>query len=158
MKRITVFRKSGSGTEKVMKKIALPTAGLIVVKQNQLLLAYSKNKKAWYLPGGKIDTGENPITALQREIKEELNIHLKSELIEFYYHISAPAYGETPNIIMEQDCFIYPLEEEVEAGNEIEAVQYFDFEAYKNESIQVVGVLNVFSKLIEDKIIYPSRS
>lgn len=40
------------------KSILLPTAGLIVIKDNKLLLAYSNNKKAWYLPGGKIDLGE----------------------------------------------------------------------------------------------------
>ena len=137
----------------LMEKIALLTTGLVVVKNNQLLLAYSKNKNAWYLPGGKIDAGEKPIIALQREIKEELNIRLKPELIEFYCHISAPAFGEMPNVIMEQDCFRYPLEEQVVASNEIGDVRYFTFEAYKKEIVQVVGVLSVFSKLVEDRII-----
>lgn len=59
-----------------MENIELPTAGLIVIENNKLLLAYSKNKKAWYLPGGKIDSGENSLKALQREIEEELNIIL----------------------------------------------------------------------------------
>lgn len=56
----------------MMRKLA--TAGLIVVKDNKLLLAFSNNKKAWYLPGGKIDAGETSVQALQREIKEELNL------------------------------------------------------------------------------------
>lgn len=33
----------------------LLTAGLVVTKNNQLLLAYSNNKNAWYLPEGKVD-------------------------------------------------------------------------------------------------------
>ena len=85
---------------------ALPTAGLVVVKGDKLLLAYSKNKKAWYLPGGKIDEGESSLETLQREIFEELNIVLNAERLKYYCHITAPAYGEEPPIIMEQDCFI----------------------------------------------------
>ena len=54
------------------KKAALHTAGLVVIQENKLLLAFSNNKKAWYLPGGKIDAGETPVEALQREIQEEL--------------------------------------------------------------------------------------
>lgn len=52
----------------------LLTAGLVVVQDNKLLLTYSNNKKAWYLPGGKIDQGETAREALIREIREELNI------------------------------------------------------------------------------------
>jgi len=97
-----------------MENIALPTAGLIVVRGNKLLLAYSKNKKAWYLPGGKIDDGESSLDTLQREIFEELSIKLNSERLKYYCHITAPAYGELPHIIMEQDCFLYELNEKIE--------------------------------------------
>ncbi|WP_236263836.1 NUDIX domain-containing protein [Dysgonomonas sp. Marseille-P4677] len=38
----------------------IKTAGLLIIKENKLLLAYSNNKKAWYLPGGKIEAGESP--------------------------------------------------------------------------------------------------
>ncbi|NAW51548.1 NUDIX domain-containing protein [Elizabethkingia argentiflava] len=131
----------------------LPTAGLIVIRDNKLLLAYSKNKKAWYLPGGKIDSGENSLGALQREIQEELNITLNPKLLKLYCHITAPAYGEQPHIIMEQDCFIYELKENIQPGKEIEEVKFFDMQAYQLESAQVSGVLQVFHQLRKDKII-----
>lgn len=131
----------------------LPTAGLIVIKDNKLLLAYSNNKKAWYLPGGKIDSGEDSLRALQREILEELNIILDPAHLEYYCHISAPAYGEMSHIIMEQDCFLYELKEKIQPSNEIGDVKLFDYEMYKAEPIQVAGVLKVFDKLIEDKIL-----
>lgn len=138
----------------MIENIALPTAGLIVIKDNKLLLAYSKNKKAWYLPGGKIDRGENPVESLQREISEELNIVLKPELLTFYWHVSAPAFGEKENIIMEQDCYLYELNEEIRPCNEIEAIKFFDYEAYKSEPTQIVGVLKVFDNLIKEKKIF----
>ncbi|WP_454060536.1 NUDIX domain-containing protein [Elizabethkingia ursingii] len=61
----------------------LPTAGLITLKDKKLLLAFSKNKQAWYLPGGKIDTGKTSKEALIRELQEELNLHLKAEELNF---------------------------------------------------------------------------
>jgi len=136
-----------------MENIALPTAGLIVVRGNKLLLAYSKNKKAWYLPGGKIDDGESSLDTLQREIFEELSIKLNSERLKYYCHITAPAYGELPHIIMEQDCFLYELNEKIEPKNEIDEVKFFDSEMYQSEPAQVPGVLKVFDKLTKDKVL-----
>ena len=131
----------------------LLTAGLVVTKNNQLLLAYSNNKNAWYLPGGKVDKGETPKEALIREIREELNIDLQPDKIESYKHISAPAYGEKPELIMEQDTFLYNLTENIQPSHEIVAVKYFDLEMYKQEPAQVPGVLKVFTLLKEDGII-----
>ena len=133
---------------------ALPTAGLVVVKGDKLLLAYSKNKKAWYLPGGKIDEGESSLETLQREIFEELNIVLNAEQLKYYCHITAPAYGEEPPIIMEQNCFIYQLNEKIEPKNEIGEVRFFDIKMYQSEPAQVPGVLLVFDKLIKDKVLH----
>jgi len=47
--------------------IALHTAGLVVIKEGKLLLAFSSNKNAWYLPGGKIDSGENKNILMERD-------------------------------------------------------------------------------------------
>lgn len=132
----------------------LPTAGLVVIKKNRILLAYSNNKQAWYLPGGKIDQGETPIEGLIREIKEELSINLMAEELHYLFHVSAPAYGEPADIIMEQECFLYNhLTEEIHVDNEIGAVRYFSYEEYLNEPIQVFGVLIVFDKLNENRLI-----
>lgn len=132
---------------------SLPTAGLVSIKDDKLLLAYSNNRKAWYLPGGKVDEGEEALQSLRREILEELNIELNPEKITYYCHVTAPAYGLVPEIIMEQDCFLYPLTEKIEPSNEIAAVRYFSRQEYNNEPIQVIGVLHVFDKLKADGLI-----
>ncbi len=133
--------------------IKLPTAGLVVIDNGKLLLAYSKNKNAWYLPGGKIDAGETAIEALQREIKEELNVELPEGELKFYTHITAPAFGENTNIQMEQDCFLYSLREEIKPSNEIEEVAYFTLASYQDEPAQVPGVISIFKLLIQDGLI-----
>ncbi len=136
-----------------MKTIELPTAGLVVVVENKLLLAYSKNKNAWYLPGGKIDAGENSVEALHREILEELNLTLDPQRVTYYCHITAPAFGESPNIIMEQDCFLYELNETIEPNNEIGEVKFFDLAMYQDEPAQVPGTLQIFAQLAADKLL-----
>src|ERR1041384_6034295 len=98
----------------------LPTAGLIIIQNRKLLLAFSKNKQCFYLPGGKIDEGETATEALCREISEELNLHLDQPDLKYYTHISAPAYGELNGIIMEQDCFLLNKPVEPVASAEIE--------------------------------------
>jgi 8-oxo-dGTP pyrophosphatase MutT (NUDIX family) len=129
----------------------LITVGLVVIKDRKLLLALSKNKRAWYLPGGKIDDGETTLLALIREIKEELNILLVKEELKFYTHITAPAFGERPEIMMEQDCFFYDLLDTPKPNAEIEDLKYFNSNSYQTE-IQVPGVVLLMKKLKEDDL------
>ena len=133
--------------------IQLPTAGLLVIKNNKLLLTFSGNKKAWYLPGGKIDQDENSKSALIREIKEELDVDLIENELDFFCHITAEAYGEQ-NLLMEQDCFLYDLKENIKPTNEIEAVNYFSFDEYLQEEIQVIGVIKVYEELKKNQLIH----
>lgn len=136
-----------------MEPVILPTAGLLMLKDRKLLLTYSRNKKAWYLPGGKIGCNETSKEALIREIEEELNVQLDPQLLTYCYHITAPAYGEERNIIMEQDCYTYPVMNNIQASNEIEAVKYFDLEDYLKEPAQVAGVIIAFDYLQKDGLI-----
>jgi 8-oxo-dGTP pyrophosphatase MutT (NUDIX family) len=130
----------------------LITAGLVVIKDRKLLLAFSKNKRAWYLPGGKIDDGETTLTALIREIKEELDILLVKKELKFYTHVSALAFGEHPEIMMEQDCFLYDFTDTPKPNAEIEDLKYFNSNSYQTE-IQVPGVVLLMKKLKEDDLI-----
>jgi len=128
----------------------IPTAGLLVVKANQLLLAFSKNKKAWYLPGGKTDQPETSLESLIREVEEELGVRLTEKDVRYYYHISAPAYGEAGQTMMEQDCFLGPCDRPYQAQNEIGAIRYFSYADYKAQTPIVPGVIQAFEKLISD--------
>ena len=129
------------------------TVGLLVIKNDKLLLAYSNNKRAWYLPGGKIETDELPQQSLVREIWEELTLKIDVKLLKFYCHITAPAYGEEENLIMEQDCYLYELHENISPNNEIGAIKFFDSYSYQQEPAQVIGVLQIFKRLKADGLV-----
>ena len=129
------------------------TVGLLVIKNDKLLLAYSNNKRAWYLPGGKIETDELPQQSLVREIWEELTLKIDVKLLKYYCHITAPAYGEEENLIMEQDCYLYELHENISPNNEIEAIKFFDSYSYEQEPAQVIGVLQIFKRLKADGLV-----
>ncbi|HVI47144.1 MAG TPA: NUDIX domain-containing protein [Chitinophaga sp.] len=126
--------------------------GLIVVKDRKLLLAFSNNKQAWYLPGGKADAGETPVAALQRELMEELNISPAADTLHWYYYIEAPAFGEK-NILMKQHCFMHDLQLTPQPSAEIGAIRYFSRDAYQQEEHQVKGVLLAFDKLLQDGLV-----
>ena len=130
----------------------LTTAGLVVVKDRKLLLAFSNNKKAFYLPGGKTDEGESTAIALRREVLEELNIRLDPERVRYYTHIEAPAFGEK-DLLMQQDCFFYDLQETPVPAAEIGDLRYFDTTSYRLEPQQVPGVILIMKHLVADDLI-----
>jgi ADP-ribose pyrophosphatase YjhB (NUDIX family) len=131
----------------------LPTAGLLVIQNRKLLLAYSKNKQCFYLPGGKIGADESTITALCREIAEEMNVILHENELKFYTHISAPAYGEVNGTIMEQDCFLLNKEISPLASAEISELKYFSLDEYFLETNKAPGAVLILKQLKKDGLI-----
>jgi 8-oxo-dGTP pyrophosphatase MutT (NUDIX family) len=54
-------------------------ARAVILDKNRILLARQKGMSNTFLHGGHIETGESAVTALQREIREELGLSLKVE-------------------------------------------------------------------------------
>ena len=131
----------------------LPTAGLLIIKDRKLLLAYSKNKNCFYLPGGKVDKHETAIKALCREIEEELNIALHENELKYYTHITAPAYGELNGTIMEQDCFLINKIVEPTASSEIGELKYFNLNEYLSQAQTAPGAVKILQVLKEDNLV-----
>ena len=131
----------------------LPTAGLLIVQNRKLLLAFSKNKNCFYLPGGKIDEGETAAKALCREIAEEMNVTIGEHELKYYTHITAPAYGEENGIIMEQDCFFLHRGVTPQASAEIGELKYFSLKDYLSETNRAPGAVLVLERLQQDGLI-----
>ena len=128
----------------------LPTAGLLIIQNRKLLLAYSRNKKCFYLPGGKIDEGETAASALCREIAEEMNVQISEHELKYHTHITAPAYGESNGIIMEQDCFFLHRNITPQASAEIGELKYFSLREYLSETNRAPGAVMILELLQRD--------
>ena len=131
----------------------LATAGLLIIYQRKLLLAFSKNKQCYYLPGGKINVGETAQEALCREIREELNVEVVTSDFQFYTHISAPAYGEPEGVVMEQDCFLLHTHVVPLPGAEVSELKYFTLETYLQEPRTAPGAEQILAQLQQDGLI-----
>ncbi|MBO9660677.1 MAG: NUDIX domain-containing protein, partial [Chitinophagaceae bacterium] len=129
------------------------TTGLLYIRNRKLLLALSRNKQCFYLPGGKVDAGETSIEALCREIAEELNTQISATDLSFYTHITAPAFGEENGLIMEQDCFLLQKEINPAASAEIGELAFFSLEEYLRQKNQAPGAIMILQQLKTDRLI-----
>lgn len=125
----------------------LQTAGLVIINKNKVLLAYSTNKQCFYLPGGKLGSGETARAALCREVAEELGVQLQETDLVYFTHISAAAFGEEPGTSMEQDCFFTNKRVRAKAMGEISELRYFALAEYQQEIRQAPGVLMIMHML-----------
>ena len=84
-----------------MKNIKVVAA--IIINKDKVFATqrgYGEFKDGWEFPGGKIEKGETPEQALEREIQEELEtkiqVNEKIDTVEYDY----------PNFHLSMDCFI----------------------------------------------------
>ena len=136
-----------------MSTLSLPTAGALIIKDRKLLMTFSRNKKCYYLPGGKLDAEENSVAALLRELQEELDITLSESDIQFETHITAPAYGEPSGTMMEQDCFMILCAVDPRPTAEIGGLKYFRLTDYLLEEQQAPGAVMILTYLKQKAII-----
>ena len=107
------------------------TVAIGLIHQQGLLLAGQRRHDAahplaWEFPGGKVETGENPSQALQRELHEELGIDARigvllhraastspdgGPLSLAYYHVAAYA-GRPEKLAFRHICWLTPRQSE----------------------------------------------
>ena len=131
----------------------LHCAGMILIRNRKLLLAFSNNKQCFYLPGGKVDLKESAVEALCREVREELSISVTEKDLTYYTHITAPAFGEEAGIMMEQDCFLLTKEMEPIASAEIGELRFFTLSDYTKQEQIAPGVVQILQQLKADGLL-----
>lgn len=127
-----------------MKNIRVVAA--IIINKDKVFATqrgYGEFKDGWEFPGGKIEKGETPEQALEREIQEELEtkiqVNEKIDTVEYDY----------PNFHLSMDCFICNIIEGNLILKEHEAAKWLS-----KEELYSVNWLPADEGLIEKKKIY----
>lgn len=97
---------------------------LVYVREGRLLMTRSHNNKVWYIPGGKREVGEDDLTALGREINEELSTEIVPDSTSFYGTFEGQAHGKPLGVIVRMTCYMAELASEPQPANEIAEIGF----------------------------------
>ncbi|OGK18171.1 hypothetical protein A2866_04745 [Candidatus Roizmanbacteria bacterium RIFCSPHIGHO2_01_FULL_39_8] len=136
----------------IKKNQIIETVAYIFINDKKLLLVRAKNKKAYYMPGGKRDLKEDDIRALVREIREELQIELSPSL-QFYGVFEAQAYGKEKGVRVKIICYFGKHLGRIKAGSEIEQIRFFSQSEYFKQKETAPAVRLIFNDLKEKDLI-----
>jgi 8-oxo-dGTP diphosphatase len=100
-------------------------AALICDDTGRVLLVRKRGTKAFMQPGGKIDAGEDDITALSREISEELGCALDLESVLPLGAFDAVAANE-PGFRVEANLYRVDVTGEILPSREIDEAIWVD--------------------------------
>ncbi|PIQ49521.1 MAG: DNA mismatch repair protein MutT [Cytophagales bacterium CG12_big_fil_rev_8_21_14_0_65_40_12] len=94
------------------------------IQNGKILVAKTRGREVFYIPGGKREIGETDEQALLREIEEELSVHLIREDLKHYGVFQAQAHGHAEGIIVKMTCYQGAYFGSVQASSEIEAIAW----------------------------------
>jgi ADP-ribose pyrophosphatase YjhB (NUDIX family) len=70
-----------------------------VFDQDKVLLVRERSDGKWTLPGGWVDVGDSPASAVEREIREESGYLAKAVKLAALFDKNNPAHGHPPSIL-----------------------------------------------------------
>ena len=100
-------------------------AALLIGPDGRTLLVRKRGTQAFMQPGGKIEVDEQPVTALARELEEELGLRIDPAQATYLGKFCAPAANE-PGFVVEAELFQLNIASHVAPAAEIEEVLWID--------------------------------
>lgn len=103
-----------------MKSYPLPAVAALIAHQNKVLIVRThKWSGLWGVPGGKIEYGEDTITALKREMQEEVGLEITEIQYAFYSDIIKDPQFYKPAHFLSLEFVAYSDSKEVIPNEEI---------------------------------------
>lgn len=99
----------------------------IYLKDGKILSSLSKGKDTYYIPGGKREINESDEEALIRECKEELDIDIIKDSINYYGTFEAQAHGKSEGIIVTMTCYTADFNGNLKPSSEIAELKWLDY-------------------------------
>jgi 8-oxo-dGTP pyrophosphatase MutT (NUDIX family) len=138
-----------------MKETVIRIKALIINDQNEILLGYSHN--IYQFPGGHLEMGEDLITGLEREIKEETGIELSlGNLQPFYEYIMYTK--DWPYKGKRRLYKNYYFEIKTNDAINLDNVEYTEEEKQGNFELKYIPLDTVEEELIRNQNVYQEAS
>lgn len=106
----------------------------IHTKDGKILSTLSKGKSVYYIPGGKRESNETDHETLVREIKEELDVDIVLDTVEFLGVYEAQSDDAEKGIKVKMSCYIGEYLGELKASSEIERFEWLSMSDIKKVS------------------------
>lgn len=129
-----------------MKDNLIDKLAWIEIQDGKVLVARSRGKDAFYIPGGKRENGESDAEALIREIQEELSVTVQEDSMKYYGTFSAQAHGKPEGTIVQMTCYQGSYVGRIQADSEIEEIDWLNY--HQNELVAPVDKI-IFLDLYE---------
>lgn len=135
--------------------IFMPAVGAVIYKQGKVLLQKRADNGKWAIHGGAIELGESCLQALERELKEEINIKpIQPKLFGIY--AGNDFYNEYPNGDKIYELltvfWVENFEGNLQKDNqEVKELKWFDIENLPKEIHNPdIPVMNDIKKYLEN--------
>ena len=99
----------------------------IHIVDRRVLSARSRGKDTFYFPGGKREPGESDHECLVREVREELEVELIAETLEYIGQFEAQAHGKSAGVLVRMPCYAGQYRGALAAASEIEELAWLGF-------------------------------
>jgi len=120
-----------------MKKNKIHKIGAAIIENNKVLVVKEVGWKKYGVPGGTIKPNETDIDCLVREIKEELNVNVRIDSLEYLDTFEDVASNE-PNTIVQIKLYKTEVERDPIKTSEIEDMFWFG----KNDDWDKLGPID----------------
>jgi 8-oxo-dGTP pyrophosphatase MutT (NUDIX family) len=120
---VDAFREYSAPAAKWPQRVIRIVAALVQDEARRVLLVRKKGTRAFMQPGGKLRDSESHLTALERELNEELKCSLRPDSAVFLGTFTAAAANEN-DCMVEAVLYAVDLVGSISAASEIEEVAW----------------------------------
>jgi mutator protein MutT len=106
------------------QRVDIHKAGGVILKDRRLLVTRSAGKDVFVAPGGKLENGETPEEALEREIMEEVRVKIDVSRLEKLGTFQAIAAGHEDKTLEMNVFIIHEMFGEPIPSSEVEEIMW----------------------------------